>query len=151
MEGGLRIDAEDAIDWQLLQSICHDALGHETQLASRLGAMIKDPSVQEDWQHFVIPELAGSFHAAIHHVAASLQQAARDNPQQAGTVWITPQDAELWYSTLNQARLALEQLHHLGNSDTPAPQGLNAAARAAHMRSQLYLAIQSLLLEHVLR
>jgi hypothetical protein len=66
-------------------------------------------------------------------------------------VWIEPDDAFQWYGALNQARLALEDLHHFGPEDQVAIGELSPASRSAFFRSHFYLALQSLLLDHVIR
>ncbi len=151
LEGGLRIEVEDATDWLLLHSIGQDAIGREQSLAAKLGERIKDEEIRADWQAFVSPDLENGFATAVHHVTGEIHRAHKAHGKGPGAVWITPQDAEHWYSTLNQARLALESEHRLGDSESFNPAGHSPATRSAFLRSQLYCAIQSLLLDHVLR
>jgi hypothetical protein len=69
----------------------------------------------------------------------------------AGPLWITPGDAGQWYGALNQARLALEEIHHFGPGGNVDLAALPAHSRKAFLRSQFYCAVQSLLLEYVMR
>jgi hypothetical protein len=59
------------------------------------------------------------------------------------------------YSTsdfgLNQARMALEARYHFGPSDGIDFEKLPLEKRGAFMRSQFYCALQSAMLEHVMR
>lgn len=151
LEGGLRIDVEGDGDWKLLLAITHDAVSCEEHLASRLGKLITDEDVVSDWREFIIPDLEDSFHADISYVAASIAAARVDCGGGAGPLWITRDDALHWYSSLNQARLALEEIHRFGPSEGLMPAALPVQSRNAFLRSQFYCAIQSLLLDHVMR
>lgn len=148
LEGGLRIEVEDAADWFLLLSIGQDAHGHANELAHLLTQRITHDEIRTDWQHFVTPDLEAAFLDAVQSVTQEIQRAHASHHGAAGVLWITPNHAEPWYSTLNQARLALESRYHFGPSCDPTH--LSPTARGAFLRSQLYCAIQSLLLEHVL-
>jgi len=150
LEGGLRIDAEDARDWNVLRDIAKDATSFRVDLADQLGAFVTDSQVADDWRDFVVPDLRSCFAEATLHVVKAVSEArtvANDGP---GPVWITPQDADFWYSALNQARLALEEKFHFGPGETVNPASLPPRRRSAFLRSQFYCAIQSLLLEHVM-
>jgi hypothetical protein len=151
LEGGLRIDAEDDGDWKLLQCITHDAVSCEEHLAGRLGKLITDEELASDWREFIIPDLDEAFHSDLSHVAASIAAAHVDCGGGPGPLWITRDDAHHWYSSLNQARLALEETHHFGPSENLLPMALHPNCRNAFLRSQFYCAIQSLLLDHVMR
>ena len=151
LEGGLRIDAEDDGDWKLLQAITHDAVSCDEPLAPRLGKLITDEDVASDWREFIIPDLDEAFHSDLSYVTASIAAARVDCGGGAGPLWITPEDAFHWYSSLNQARLALEEIHRFGQSEKLLPAALPELSRNAFLRSQFYCAIQSLLLDHVMR
>ncbi len=150
LEGGLRIDAEDASDWELLRSIVSDAMHPKIDLASRLGGLISEEAGAEDWQEFVVPDLRESFNDELNQVAAAIEAAAHHASGEAGPLWITPDDVFPWYSAFNQARLALEDHFHFGPSDSIAENSLPPHKRAAFFRSKFYCAIQSLLLEYVM-
>ena len=151
LEGGLRIDAEDADDWKLLQGITHDAISCAENLASRLGNLITDEDVASDWREYIVPDLDEAFHADLSYVAASIAAARVDCGGGPGPLWITREDGFHWYSSLNQARLALEEIHHFGPTEAIEPAKLPLAERSAFLRSQFYCAIQSLLLDHVMK
>ena len=151
LEGGLRIDAEDDGDWILLQGITHDAISCDENLAQRLGKVINDEELASDWRAFIIPDLDEAFHSDLSYVAASIAAARVDSGGGPGPLWITRDDAHQWYSSLNQARLALEEIHHFGPSESLVHSELPPRCRNAFLRSQFYCAIQSLLLDHVMR
>ncbi len=151
LEGGLRIDAEDEGDWQLLMGITHDALSCEEKLGDRLGGLMHDEQVARDWKEFIVPDLNEAFHTELTQVATAISAARVDSGGGPGPLWITPDDAFPWYSALNQARLAIEERFHFGPSEDIDPFALPVEARAAFLRSMFYCNIQSLLLERVLR
>jgi hypothetical protein len=151
LEGGLRIDAEDAGDWDLLRGIVEDANGGEPDLASRLGGMVDDTEIAEDWQEFVVPDLREEFQDELAEIAAWIESAAFDANGGAGPIWITRENAYPWYSALNQARLTLEEVYHFGPEGMANPRKMKAEKQAAFIRSGFYSDIQSLLLEHVMR
>lgn len=150
LEGGLRIDAEDLGDWEVLHAILHDANRREDDLASELGGMVTEESAAEDWRDFVIPDLRDEFENQISTVAKAIEAAMAKSGGEAGSIWIKRSDGFLWYGALNQARLSIEDLHHFGPTDDVDVDDLPPPYRSAFLRSQFYLAIQSLLLDHVM-
>ena len=148
LEGGLRIDTEDASDWELLRSIAADANGGENDLADRLGSLIREGA--EDWQEYIVPDLREAFQDELAQVGAAIDSAAHHASGGPGPLWITPEDAFPWYSALNQARLSLEEQFNFGPSEEIDPSGFTPIRRAAFHRSKFYCAIQSLLLEYVM-
>lgn len=151
LEGGLRIDAEDESDWDLLRGIVDDANGGESDLASRLGGMVDDADVAEDWQEFVVPDLREEFQDELAEIGAMIESAAFDVDGGAGPLWITRENAYPWYSALNQARLSLEEVYQFGPEGRADPRKMKEEKQAAFIRSGFYSDIQSLLLEHVMR
>jgi hypothetical protein len=151
LEGGLRIDAEDDGDWKLLQHITHDAVSCDETLASQLGKLIKDEDIAPDWNELIIPDLEEAFHADLSHVAAAIAAARVDCGGGPGPLWIKRDDAFHWYSSLNQARLAIEEIHRFGACEELSPAAIPPLQRNAFLRSRFYCAIQSLLLDHVMR
>lgn len=151
LEGGLRIDTEDASDWELLRSIIADANGCEADLASRLGGLISEEAGGEDWQEYVVPDLREEFQDGLAQVGAAIEAAIHHASGAAGPIWITPDDVFPWYSALNQARLAIEEHFQFGQYDIVGVKKLAPERRAAYIRSQFYSAVQGLLLEHVMR
>ena len=151
LEGGLRIDAEDAGDWDLLRGIVDDANGGDVDLASRLGDLVEDEEVAEDWQEYVVPDLREGFQDELAEIGALIESAAFEAAGGPGPIWITRENAMPWYSALNQARLALEELHRFGPEGRADPRRMGDEKHAAFIRSGFYSDIQSLLLEHVMR
>lgn len=151
LEGGLRIDAEDLGDWEVLHAILHDAKRGDADLASDLGGLISEEAGAEDWREYVIPDLRSEFEHQLDKVAGTIESAMEQTGGAPGPIWISRADGFLWYGALNQARLAIEELHHFGPTDNVSMDDLPPARRSAFFRSQFYLAIQSLLLDHVMR
>lgn len=151
LEGGLRIDTEDTGDWKLLNGITNDAVSCDENLALRLGSLITDEEVAPDWKEYVVPDLADGFSADVQYVTTAIASAQLESAGAPGPLWITRDGALHWYSALNQARLAIEEHHHFGPGENINPAGLPPARRSAFLRSQFYCAVQSLLLEHVLK
>jgi hypothetical protein len=150
LEGGLRIDAEDPSDWELLRSIVHDARGPRTDLADRLGRLISDEAGSEDWQEYVVPDLREAFEDELAQVIVLIDTAIVRAEGGPGPVWITREDVFPWYSALNQARLALEEQFKFGQDETLDTTGFIPSRRAAYYRIRFYGAIQSLLLDYVM-
>jgi hypothetical protein len=152
LEGGLRIDTEDAQDWSLLRGIVLDAGNTRgVDLASRLGAMISEESGGEDWEDYVVPDLREAFQDELAQVGAAIESAIFVAGGEPGPLWISREDSFAWYSALNQARLCLESQFHFGASDKVNPEDLPPHKRAAFIRSMFYFEIQSLLLRYVLK
>ncbi len=151
LEGGLRIDAEGAGDWDLLRGIVEDAKGGEPDLASRLGGMMDNEEIAEDWQEFVVPDLREEFQDELAEIAALIESAAFHAEGGPGPIWITRENAYPWYSALNQARLTLEEVYHFGPEGRVNRRKMEPEKRGAFIRSGFYSDIQSLLLEHVMR
>lgn len=151
LDGGLKIDAENLVDWEVLHAIIHDAAYGDSDLASHLGNLITEDAGAEDWQDFVVPDLREEFNQQITHVTKAIENAMEKSGGEAGSIWIPRKDGLTWYGALNQARLALEDLHHFGTDIDVSLDYLHSSQRSAYFRSQFYLAIQSLLLDHVMR
>ncbi len=151
LEGGLRIDADDEGDWELLRSVITDANSSESDLASRLGGLMSDDALAVDWEELIVPDLREGFQDELAEIGASIESAIFKAENGPGPVWITPADAYSWYSALNQARLALEEVHHFGPEDRVDPLDMSPEKQAAFIRSGFYSDIQSLLLRHVMR
>ena len=151
LEGGLRLDAEDAEDWEILRCIATDAHARETDLADSMGGLIGEEVGGEDWREYVVPDLREAFEDELGGVGAAIEIAAHKASDGAGPLWITPPEAFAWYSALNQARLSLEDLYRFGPTDHLEPGPMAEAARDAYLRSKFYVAIQSLLLEYAMK
>lgn len=150
IEGGLRIDPENEIDWHVLRAIILDANGSDNDLASRLGDLISHEKISEDWQDIVVPDLRESFSDDLHHVYAAIETAAAFPNQEGNPIWITRDDANKWYSALNQARLTLEDQYHFGQNPESNPENFIPLRQEAFARSQFYCGLQSLILDHAM-
>ena len=151
LEGGLRIDAVDAQDWILLMGVAHDAVSCDRKLAERLGGLITDEEIAGDWREFIIPDLDEAFQSDIARVASAVSAARLEAGGGAGHLWINRDEAMTWYSALNQARLAIEEIHRFGPGERIRPEKLPLEHQASFLRSQFYCALQSLLLDQVMR
>lgn len=148
LEGGLRVDIEDAGDWFVLLGITRDAVSGDEKLSRRLGALITDEEISADWRDIVVPELEENFETDLAHVTEAIRAAEEVGD---GHLWITADNAWHWYSALNQARLALHGIHHFESIGAVSAADLEPGARNAFVRSQFYCAFQTLLLDHVMR
>jgi hypothetical protein len=146
LNGGLRIEPESALDWNVLRCIVYDAAPDD--LAARLASVIDDPS--GDWGEFVVPELEATFSRQLMQVREAIELSAGGPAGQKGAVEILPDQADLWYGALNQARLALEEQHRFGGNEPPPPTD-PAERRSAFFRSQFYFEIQQVLISRVMK
>lgn len=145
LKGGLRIDVETPLDWVVLRCVAYDARGGSDLADSVSSAMAKDEAM-DDWREYVLPGLRDDFNSQLDAIEAAISAAG--DGEQPGQVFIGKEEAELWYGGLNQARLALEERYGLSAAD---PEEMSPGKRSAWFRSQFYLHVQSLLLDHVLR
>jgi hypothetical protein len=146
INGGLRIEPESALDWNVLRCIVYDAA--PDNLATRLASAIDDPS--GDWREFVVPELETTFSRQLLQVREAIELCAGRSAENKGAIEIFPDQADLWYGALNQARLALEELHHFGGNEPPPPTD-SAERRSGFFRSQFYFEIQQVLISRVMK
>ena len=154
LEGGLRVDLEEATDWLLLRHLIDDACHRDMSLAEELGSQITERQLKEDWLDFVVPDLKEEFATSLEKVREVMAKAVEDyqnSESDTGSLWITRDLGFDWYSSFNQARLAIES--HYGFGEAPKEEILedgDPSKRSAYYRSQFYGAVQGLLLEHVL-
>jgi hypothetical protein len=134
----------------VLRTIVPDAAARGTDLAARLGILIEEEPDSEDWSEYVVPDLRSLFDSQLAAVAHAVESAAEAAEQGAGSLWIRRNEAELWYGALNQARLALEDLHRFHDTPDAPPGKTSAAKRSAWLRSQFYLALQGIVLDHLM-
>lgn len=151
LEGGLRIDTEEASDWDLLRCIVMDANGCKTDLASRLGGLISEEAGGEDWREYVVPDLREEFQDELAQVGALIESAAFNAEGEAGPLWISPEDGFAWYGSLNQARLSLQEQYRFEPIRSIDLENLTPERCAALIRFQFYGEIQDELLRHVMR
>lgn len=151
LEGGLKIDIQDPADWLFLRHLVEDATNRPDSLAHELGDLIDDKEMRQDWKDFVIPGLDEQFSSDLRHVRNAIARAAAEHGGAPGPMWIAREDGFQWFSALNQARLAIEDRFQFDSFDQDDLELLTDNARqSAYLRSQLYCAMQTLLLEHVL-
>ncbi|GAA5130526.1 hypothetical protein JIN84_04785 [Luteolibacter yonseiensis] len=150
LEGGLRIDTNDASDWDLLRCVIHDANGRDVDLATRLGDLISPEAGGEDWEEYVVPDLREEFQDELSQIHALIESAAFKAGGGAGSLWIHPEDAFTWYGSFNQARLAIEDSYHFTGMVEQDLMKLTPEQQAAYIRSDFYGHIQILLLKHAL-
>ena len=146
LQGGLRIDVENPLDWMVLRCIPYDARGGDFDLAGSVSAPMATDEGIDDWREFVVPDLRDGFNSQLETIEKSLAGAGDDD--KPGQVFIQKDEAELWYGGLNQARLALEERCGFCDED---PAAMTPGKRSAWFRSQFYLHVQSVLLDHVMR
>lgn len=152
LEGGLRVDMESPLDWHVLMAIVHDARGADKDLADRLGGLIDEDAGAEDWQEFVVPELREGFDDQLRGVAEAIGAVMRKAEDGVGSIRIKRTDGPMWYGALNQARLALEELHHLSAGMPDAlDEDQELEWRSASARSYLYGKFQHFLFDLVIR
>jgi hypothetical protein len=146
LQGGLRIDVETPLDWMVLRCISYDARGGGIDLAERVASPMGKNEDFPDWQEFVLPDLRDDFNAQLDAIEGALALAG--DGEDPAEIHITRENADLWYGGLNQARLALEERYGFS---TENPEGMTPGKRSAWFRSQFYLHVQSVLLDHVMR
>mgnify|MGYP000288211555 CR=1 FL=1 len=148
--GLLQIEMEDKGDWHLFTSITGDAVSLDRKLSHWLGEHITDEEVTLDWLDYIVPELEDRFTEAVLHVTTAIASARVEFIDGPGVIQIRAEDSFLWYSTLNQARLALEERYQFGSGEDNDSEILPPNQKSAFLRSRFYCAIQSLILEHVM-
>lgn len=144
------MDVMNADEWNLLSGIPHDALSCDQPLAERLGSLVTEADLMEDWREFILPDLDEVFQSEVAHVAASVSAARSQADGGEGHLWITRDDAMKWYSALNQARLAIEERHRFGPEEDFDPARLTPESGAALLRSMVYTNLQKNLLAIVI-
>ncbi len=146
---GINIDIESLLDWVKLESIAVDGARLEGKLGNNLGAKMH---MDEDWKSYVLPDIDHSFSEQIKYVSQEIK-AARSPSTETGELQITPENVDMWYGALNQARLALETEHALSilnEEDFDHFEELDEELKRAVVKSHFYLFIQSHLLQHVM-
>ena len=145
-EGGLCITPESKADWLELSLICSD-IGNPSRLAESLTDLMDKDS---EWEEYVMPDLEKQFNDQCCHVTSAIED-AQESKERA--VFISPQEAEKWYGSINQARTSLEaryQLSHLDDLEDADPENISSEILSAYSRDRFYLFLLSILLEHVI-
>ncbi len=145
LDGGLRLEIEEASDWQALMAISLDA---ERDLASDLSELM---DVEAMWEEIVVPELQEHFTSQIDTVTKAIREAKKTEIAGKDTeLHIQKGDAETWYGALNQARLALEDRYQFGAMTEEAFEKIPDPQRQAYFRERFYCHLQSVLIEYVM-
>ncbi len=151
LQGGLRIDADSLEDWMVLEAICADAVSLPgASLYERLSEKMEGDA---DWEEFVAPEIRGQFTDQIAHVSRAVSAAPMDE-EHAGSIFISEEEASIWYGAINQARMTLEQMYSISEvedfTDLDELSDMSDERRSAIIRGHFYSTFQCLLLEYVL-
>ena len=171
------LDELHPIEWEFLSQLEEIAAGKEAS-AKALRRLKPNPleSLSEqtgdhdefldDWKELVQPELDIAFAAAREQVADDLSKACGANPSQAdrpsaSRVEVANEHTELWYSALNQARLLMNEVHDIAGASerfgmSPDPgEEIDPSEWLGRLmllaRYEFYTALQSVLVEHLMR
>ena len=98
----------------------------------------------------MVPDLREEFQDELAQVGAAIEAAEFEAAGGAGSLWITREDVFQWYGALNQARLAIEELHGFESVGSPEFDDMAPGRLAAFLRSEVYERIQRQLLKHVM-
>ena len=152
LEGGLRIDLEEPIDWVIFRHLIDDACQREGSLAEDLGEGIEDPEIQNDWLEFVMPDLEEEFASSLKRVSDVLAKAAKEQEDGTVSLWITRDLGFDWYSSFNQARISLGTRYQFEETKKEEiAMDTNPSKRSAYYRYHFYGMVQVQLLKHVLK
>lgn len=96
----------------------------------------------DDWKSLIEPDLHDNFLAARESVAADLRGAV-NNPDGTKQFTIPRSHIDFWLSALNQARLALAEIHQFTDADLSRPPfDLDDDREFALMRMGIYGSLQ---------
>ena len=141
--GGLEITVVDPTEWFLLNSIVQDAVSHgDGWLAEQLSEPMDDESC---WDDIVVPDLTTKFSDQLSDVRQGITNAFKGANGEETTILIKKEDAWSWYGALNQARLSLEDEHHVSDLDEDDIEDLPPNLLSVLGRSQFYLWLQSMI------
>ncbi len=145
LDGGLRLEIETTMDWQILMAISLDA---ENDLAGELSELMDEESM---WDEIIAPELQSHFSSQLEHVLKVVRECReRSAGEDLAELHIPKEDGEIWYGALNQARLALEEKYQFDSCEVENFEELGEAMKHAFFRNRFYNQIQGLLLEYVM-
>jgi hypothetical protein len=144
---GLALHVESAEEWSMLTGILRDARTPGFDLIEKLGGKMAGSEGWADWEEFVLPDLREGFDQHLKTVLKAIESARFEAAGGPGTVVIPAAEMFDWYAALNQARLALEAIHHFGTGLLDAPLHKVDERLTAYFRSQFYCAVQSHLLD----
>lgn len=151
LDKSLRIDAESPTDWLVLEMICTDASQMPDEpLADKLANYM---AADEDWNELITPELSDQFNEQVLHVSRAISTAEKDNDL-TGSLFITEDEADIWFGAINQARLSLEERHKVSqyedDIDEDSLEYEDPTLKAAIIRYHFYTSLQSIMLDYIL-
>jgi hypothetical protein len=116
--GTLSFEGIEAPLFQILQQITKAAESSDPDVEARFYPMPADEAdeVCQDWKAYIQPELYTEFLASREAVDADLRRGKKKSDGTASFV-IPPPHMDHWLSALNQARLALAEIHHFTEKD----------------------------------
>ncbi|MEM6911512.1 MAG: DUF2017 family protein [Verrucomicrobiota bacterium] len=140
----------------LMALVGSDGLWEEDLVRNRL---YQDPGElsekeRKEWRELTHSDLESAFHQDLETVLKDLRQAEKRVGKGTEAVYrikSTAENAEAWYQTLNRARLALNEIHQLEaiRADSRYAEA-SGNQQMALLRYEIYLAIQSVLLDEFL-
>lgn len=167
-EGHWRLSDMEEIHVQLLRQAADDAgLKDDREGQARLYPLpvsskdqLGEGEFLEDWKEYVVDELNTQFASDVGTLLADMDalETEKEEPEMKYRLTVPLEHGNAWFSTLNQARLLLDQqyvLHPGGEEfepDTDAAMigDVDPAQRfAAYMRYEFYAVIQEWLVKHV--
>lgn len=134
---------DDDGDFYLLSQLIQDASnsGNIEKLANQVGENV----TEDDWEEFVKPDLIAKYKSDIIKVNALLKKA---HEEKAAEIFISQEDFQEWYSTLNQARLHLESTYNLSSlHENVSPEEVEQELLEPVVKGNFYTHLQSLILE----
>jgi len=144
--GSVFFDQVEESFYQILFSIREPVESGDPLVESRLFPQpsedVEEGDLLDDWKSLVEPDLHENFLAARESVAADLRN-AQHNSDGSLHFTIPRNHIDLWLSALNQARLALAEIHQFTDADlSRAPQDLDDPREFALMRMGIYGSLQ---------
>jgi len=144
IDGRVKIVINDENDFAFFAELLQDAMGEDD--TQPLVDQLARKGADEDWEEFVKPDLVEQFHQEklkVGEVLAKLQN------EEETEIFIGPENAQDWYSTLNQARLHLENIHKVSEMPDDGLSSYEPHEIQVKMKYDLYTQIQSVILEVV--
>ena len=141
MDGRLKVAIDNENDFAFFAELLQDAMGDSG--AQCITEQIVRNETDEDWEEFVKPDLLIQFKQEILNVSETLSAAQEEELKE---FFIENDTAQDLYSTLNQARLNIENVYKL--SELPEDlDGLTLPMQEASAKYELYTQIQSIILQ----
>ena len=146
--GTLSFEGIEAPLFEILQQITKAAESSDPDVEARFYPMPADESddVCQDWKAYIQPELYAEFQASREAVDADLRRGKKKAGGTSSFV-IPPPHMDHWLSALNQARLALAELHHFTEKDmSRAPGDPDDPREYALIQLNIYATMQEWLI-----